>query len=248
MKRGQIFSPAFLAMLANFRVLRFMDWSRTNGSPLSSWAGRPLPTDATWATDRGVPLEVAIQLSNALSADPWLNVPVMADDSYITEMAKLVHRLLGPSQQVYVEYSNEVWNSDFSQYEYAVRRGHALWPTHSSGNTNLRMESKLVWDADGADVRHLAGRLGRGCTQGNLYHGRSGCLDLFGHRIMECKYWMEGAPCFKHGIDALAIAPYFGDGKYPQNWRSQPDKGVSALFASLYSTDDPGIRGWRQIR
>ena len=57
-----------------------------------------------------------MQLANAVSADAWMNVPVMADDNYITRMATLVHSQLGESQKIYVELSNEVWNSSFSQF------------------------------------------------------------------------------------------------------------------------------------
>ena len=125
---GQVFNPYFLNVMRNFRVLRFMDWFNTNGSTLSSWSNRPLPTQATWASNAGVPYEVAVQLANALSADPWINIPIMADDNYITQLATLVHKQLGTTQKAYVELSNEVWNSGFPQNAYANAQGKAMWP------------------------------------------------------------------------------------------------------------------------
>ncbi len=83
----------------------------------------PFPTHAFFGTSKGVPIEIAVELANAVSADAWMNVPVMADDNYISQMATLVHSQLGSSQKIYVELSNEVWNVSFSQYKYAVESG-----------------------------------------------------------------------------------------------------------------------------
>jgi hypothetical protein len=43
---------------------------------------------------KGVPIETAVQLANAVSADAWMNIPVMADDNYINQIATLVHHQL----------------------------------------------------------------------------------------------------------------------------------------------------------
>jgi hypothetical protein len=85
-KSGQVFNPVFLKLIRNFRALRFMDWFLTNNSTLWTWADRPLPTNAFFGTSKGVPIEIAVQLANAVSADAWLNVPVMADDNFIKQM------------------------------------------------------------------------------------------------------------------------------------------------------------------
>ncbi len=84
---------------------------------------RPTPSNAFYGTSKGVPIEIAVQLANAISADAWMNVPVMADDNFIRRMAALVHDQLGGSQKIFVELSNEVWNSSFSQAHYAVTPG-----------------------------------------------------------------------------------------------------------------------------
>jgi hypothetical protein len=73
-----------------------------------------------------VPIKIAVQLANAVSADAWMNVPVMADDNFIRQIAMLVHGLLGGTQKVYVERSNEVWTYSFSHYTHraAVKSRH----------------------------------------------------------------------------------------------------------------------------
>jgi hypothetical protein len=56
---------------------------------------------------------------------------------------------------------------------------------------------------------------------------------------LDCPYWNDGSPCSRHGIDAVAIAPYFGDGIMPAGWDAQPDGGLGLLFGSLGSAAPP---------
>lgn len=235
---GQIFNPRFLSVLQNFRAIRFMDWLGTNNSTLSSWANRPLESNAFWGTANGVPLEVAVQLANAISADAWLNVPIMADDNYITQMATLVHNLLGSSQKVYVELSNEVWNGMFSQANYATQQGQATFPSGlGSGfdyNRNwygMRVAQtcdtwKSVWGNDADRVVCVLAAQGA-----NTYTATES---------LSCPFWKAGAPCSAHGIGAVAIAPYFGF-SVPKTWASQSGSGLNDLFASFTSQNDPSI-------
>jgi hypothetical protein len=236
---GQMFNPTFLNLLRNFRALRFMDWFNTNGSTLSSWSNRPLPTDATWASKGGVPYEVAVQLANAVSADGWFNVPIMADDNFITQFATLVHNQLGTSQNAYVELSNEVWNSGFSQFAYANAQGRAMWPNAGSGADygnnwyGMRVAQmcdiwKRAWGADSTRVL---------CVM-----GAQAAVPWTATEALNCALWTGtgNAPCSSHGIGAVAIAPYFG-GTAPSSWTSQPDGGLTSLFAAMTSQNDPGV-------
>ena len=79
----QPFNPLFLERLAPFSTLRFMDWGATNGSPVARWADRARVEERHWTTERGVPLEVMLDLANTLQADPWLCIPHLADDDYV---------------------------------------------------------------------------------------------------------------------------------------------------------------------
>ncbi|MBX7105259.1 MAG: hypothetical protein K1X57_14345 [Gemmataceae bacterium] len=120
------FHPAYLERLKPFGVIRFMDWQRTNNSPLFTWSERPRLHDERWSTDLGVPLEVQIDLANAAGADPWFCVPHLADDDYIRQMGRLVKERLDANRKVYLEYSNEVWNWGFGQTSFAAARGKRL--------------------------------------------------------------------------------------------------------------------------
>jgi hypothetical protein len=236
-KAGKIFNPAFLKLIQNFRALRFMDWFLTNGSTLSSWTDRPIPTNAFFGTSKGVPIEIAVQLANAVSADAWMNVPLKADDNFISQMATLVHGQLGNTQRIYVELSNEVWNSSFSQFKDAVDRGRTLWPTRSSSHGDYEYNRQWfgmrtaqmcdIWRS----VWHFDPRLV--CVL-----GAQAAWSFSATEALKCSYWTQGAPCSGHAIDAVAIAPYMG-GAVPSAWTSKADGGLTNLFQSLYSQNDP---------
>jgi hypothetical protein len=236
---GHIFNPAFLEFIQNFRALRFMDWFVTNGSTLASWNDRPLPNDAFFGTRKGVPIEIAVQLANAVSADAWMNVPVMADDNFMLQMATLVRSQLGNTQKVYVELSNEVWNPSFDQFRYAASQGHSLWPTRPSGNAGYEYNRnwygmrtaqmcdiwRSVWHNDPRLVCVL---------------GAQAAWSFSATEALKCSYWTQGAPCSSHGINAVAVAPYVG-GEVPAAWTLQPDGGLFNLFRSFFLQTDPSI-------
>jgi hypothetical protein len=238
-KAGQIFNPAFLKLIQNFRALRFMDWFQTNGSTLSSWADRPIPTYAFFGTSKGVPIEIAVQLANAVSADAWMNVPVMADDNFMSQMATLVHSQLGSTQKIYVELSNEVWNFSFSQSKYAVSQGQALWPTRPSGREGY--EYNREWfGMRTAQMCDIWRSVWRSDPRLVCVLGAQAAWSFTATEALKCPYWTQGAPCSGHAIDAVAVAPYMG-GAVPSAWTSQTDGGLANLFQSLYSQNDPTI-------
>lgn len=112
------FYPPFLDSLAGFGTLRFMDWAQVNNSTLSSWNQRVLPTYRTQAGNFGTAYEYQILLGNTLGVDIWVNVPHLADDNFITQLATLVHNTFNSSLKCYFELSNECWNAIFTQYSY----------------------------------------------------------------------------------------------------------------------------------
>jgi hypothetical protein len=140
--RNSMFHPVFLASLRKYRALRFMDWGRTNGSTQERWDQRPKPTDATWFSAKGVPVEVMVELANRVGADAWFTIPHLADDNYVTQFAAVVKQKLRGDRKAYVEYSNEVWNTLFAQTEYAQKQGLALALSPSAGQAGLYFYSK----------------------------------------------------------------------------------------------------------
>ncbi len=112
------FYPTFAASLANFKILRFMQFFRTNGNPNVTWADRRLPDYYTQASygqnmNNGSAIEWAVDIANMANANIWVNIPYLADDDYVRNFADLVRDRLHSNLKVYVEFSNEVWNQTF---------------------------------------------------------------------------------------------------------------------------------------
>jgi hypothetical protein len=191
------FHPAFLARWRGMAAVRFMDWMQTNNSPVVTWADRPTTGRATFA-DRGVPVELMVDLSNRLKADPWFCMPHLADDDYVRQFALLVKGSLDPSRKVYVEWSNEVWNGQFEQSHYAGRRGVALgfgdaakpWEAGWRYTAARSVEIFKIWE----DVFGDSDRLVR-------------VLPSISANAYVARQILTFRDAYKHA-DVLAIAPY----------------------------------------
>ena len=103
-----------------------MDWMDTNNSKQIGWEDRPRYNDYTWTTN-GIPAEVLVTLANRVGADPWFTLPHMADDTYARNLATLVRDGLDEDLKTYVEYSNEVWNWQFQQAQWADKQARETW-------------------------------------------------------------------------------------------------------------------------
>ncbi len=120
----QVFLDAFIDALTNpkFAAIRYKDFTGTDsGDPdypaVTEWADRPLPQhasqkriDAIYKLG-GAAWEYVIELSNTVMIDPWINVPVSATEDYVTQLATMFQENLNPNLNIYVESSNEVWNT-----------------------------------------------------------------------------------------------------------------------------------------
>jgi hypothetical protein len=173
-----------------------MDWMATNGSKEKAWKDRPKPTDARYTT-HGVPVEVMVELTNRLGADPWFNIPHLADDDYVRHFAEYVHSN-SKSRRVYIELSNEVWNGQFPQGEYAQAEGVRL------GLSKDPFEARLRWYSRRAVEVFRIFESTFGGTDGLVRVLASQAANAF---VSETILGFEDA---RHHVDALAVAPYFG--------------------------------------
>jgi len=194
----QPFHPDFLARWAQFKVIRFMDWQRTNGSRQTNWSDRPTPNMQTQGTDSGVALEYMIELANTLNADPWFCMPHLATDDYVCQFAQMVKKQLKPNRKVYIEYSNECWNSIFAQARYCRDKGKELSLSDNDYQAQLRFYSRRcvqifkiwqeVFGGTNRLIRVLAAQSANPWTSEQV---------------------MDFEDAYKNA-DALGIAPYFG--------------------------------------
>lgn len=120
------FTPWFKDNIRPFGAFRFMDWNQTNNSKQQNWNDRKpenfaffasMEDDgyATYTTKGSVPYEYMIMLCNELNRDMWVNIPHLATDDFINQLATLIRTRLKPNLKVWIEYSNECWNWQFSQ-------------------------------------------------------------------------------------------------------------------------------------
>jgi hypothetical protein len=114
------FHPLFLERLQPFDTLRFMQWQQVNEDDrdvLTAADLRPVTHANQGSTDRssfnGVSVEHQVQLANELGANAYFNMPHQADDSYVQAFAEYVRDNIHEDAEVFVEYSNEVWNYAF---------------------------------------------------------------------------------------------------------------------------------------
>jgi hypothetical protein len=197
--RNEPFNPVFLAKIAPFSLLRFMDWGATNGSPVVEWADRSHVSDFVYSKPNGVPVEVMIDLANTLHVDPWFCIPHQASDDYVRQFATLVRGRLDPALHAHIEYSNEVWNTGFAQTTWANARSQALGLDSPFGQPAIFYATRSVQifkiiqgvfgpAESGRIVRVLAGQA---------------AWDNFLTAMLAYKDTAANA-------DVMAVAPYFG--------------------------------------
>ncbi len=239
--QNQTFYPNFLEKIQHFKVLRFMNWMQTNGSTEEKWQQRTTIADARWAGDgKTAPLEVMINLSNLNNSDPWFNMPHQADDEYIQKFASLVKTNLSPNLKVYVEYSNEIWNSMFEQSSWLEEQASKEWdqayPDVDPYTKRLNWFGKRtaqicdIWKKVWAENSERVI-----CVMASQASNEWTITE-----ILNCSLWKQEAPCYRHGINAVAIAPYFGYylglPEHEQTvtaWTKESDGGLNKLFQEL---------------
>nr|KAG5705276.1 hypothetical protein BaRGS_010727 [Batillaria attramentaria] len=134
------FHPLFLEFLKRFSEIRFMDYLHTNGHgpEPTTWSTRRRPDYHTQEGPEGGAVEYMVQLANTVGVDPWICVPFAADDHYVTQLASYVKKNLRPDVKVYVEYSNEVWNTMFRQTIYTQEQGKLLFPDDNARTAGMK--------------------------------------------------------------------------------------------------------------
>ncbi len=215
------FNPSFLSKLAPFSTLRFTHWQHTNGSPLKTWADRPTTADLVWSTDKGVPLEILIELCNETKKNCWVSMPHMADDNYVKQFAAKLKDTLNPNLKVYIEYSNEVWNDApgfQEQYNYARQMSAGL--SDDPYLAQLRFFSQRTVQI----VKMFKQALGNraiGVMSSNFEDSYQSEQQLS---------WQNASA----GVDVLSVAPYFGGHLGdPEQLDQTKGLGLNGLFETI---------------
>lgn len=140
-----------------------------------------------------------VALANRLHVNPWFTMPHVSDDGFIRSFAQLVHSSLDRRLKVYVEYSNEVWNTVFPQTEYAKKKG---------------LELRLSSDPDEAMIRWYARRSKEVFSiWETAFEGRQRLVRVFATNTYQPEYDeipFKTREYIRGGVDAIAIGAYFG--------------------------------------
>ncbi|MDX2196653.1 MAG: hypothetical protein NW207_09570, partial [Cytophagales bacterium] len=110
--------PAYTSLIQNFSTIRYMEYMHSNVyfvnngydcvGPLSQdWSSRyrknaPQCMEPSW--------EIMVDIANDLNKDMWINIPVIASDDYVLNLAHLLKDKLKPNLNINYEIGNEVWN------------------------------------------------------------------------------------------------------------------------------------------
>ncbi len=235
----QAFNQDYLRSVRPFNAIRFMPWQNTKDTNLSQWRDRTTPQSAFYNGNAGMPVETMVDLANAAHAAPWFSMPHKATNDFMRNFAQTVKARLNPHQKVYVEYSNEVWNSMYPATHYAAQQGLKLWP-----------RGKLEIKNPGTRRLFLALNFNakRSKEMCNIFKqslgNRAVCVvsayasaPKMGEELMSCP--LAGGNCYK-SFDAYAVAPYFGDyiaraenRALVKRWANQGNAGVNQLFREI---------------
>jgi hypothetical protein len=188
------FYSEFKNRLWPYTVLRFMDWGHTNNSPLQNTADRTPENYYTQGRTQGVAVEWMIKLCNETGKDMWYCVPHKATDQFLWDVAWLINNRLNSGRKVYLEYSNEVWNTQFDQDDWVN--------ANISGGDNVHQKygkrAKQVFDIFKSSFSS---------------NGNGGRLVRVLSAQAENRWTMEQALIgAQDTCDAIAMAPYFGKG------------------------------------
>ena len=129
-------------------IMRFMTAQHTNNLEIREG------NDQVWtgSVDMGpVSTQFMCETVNAVpGADLYLCIGAGWDDDYVQKTAEDVLLYLDADRKVYVEWSNEVWNGIFPQFNYAARRGCELGlATLNGGQTPIPTIYEATFDGSG---------------------------------------------------------------------------------------------------
>ena len=228
--------PSFLKRWSGVACLRFMDFMNTNNSDQTGWVERPKLTDASFA-NKGIPLELMVDLANQLNTDAWFCMPHKADDDYIKQFALYVKANLKPELRAWIEYSNEVWNSSFGQNNDAAKAGQ-----------HLKFADK-PWEAAWRYYAYRSVQVFKIWT--DTYDGHNQFVRVLASQAAS-DYVSDQISSFQAAAshaDVLAIAPYVSFNVSPKDENGINDKVVSAwsldkLFEHLNKIALPESTQW----
>lgn len=156
-----VFTNEWLDLIRTVNEIRVKDWAFVDGNTTANWSDRIVPATpgqmGAGGFQNGIPgiaWEYLVQVANLTHKDIWVSLPAHASNDYLTKLAQLfrygsdgvnpytsfqanpVFRGLDPDLNVYLEYSNEVWNYVFESNSYVQSQAWAAYTGHTTYGPN----------------------------------------------------------------------------------------------------------------
>ena len=248
-------SKLMLVHLSRFSLIRFMDWTGTNNNPEVNW-NETTPVDWPQYAPRRNPWETIPQIVNQIDkpTDIWINIPANASDDYILNVARVMFNDLNPTNNIYVEYSNEVWNWQFRQ---ATDNLHAAnysvlhdGDPHQLNYDNCSNVGYWAWRRTAYQIKHVSDLFKTVFGNENVGQWKRVRPILSGQIAYPFVIWngleylnaVFGPPSnYLHG---MAGAPYFNLGQYSTWTNLTTDQVLDAFNANIAEMSPQ--QGWSE--
>ncbi|MBN2344731.1 MAG: hypothetical protein JXX29_01825 [Deltaproteobacteria bacterium] len=162
----KVFTDDFLNAVSgiDFEAIRFMPFIGANNieqtyPTVTEWSQRKLATDASQGQISAIgkydsaAWEYVIDLGNMLRKDIWICIPNSATDEYVRNLAQLLLDNLDDELNIYLENSNEVWNSIFPQQAWNAAQAEELGIGEQENHARRTVQlAQLFGEVMGAEV------------------------------------------------------------------------------------------------
>jgi hypothetical protein len=241
------FTKLFLTHLSRFTIVRFMQWTDTNHNPERFWNESTPVSWPSYAFPLHNPWETIPYMMNQIDkpVDAWVNIQFNASDDYILHIAQILFKDLNPRSNIYLEFSNEVWNGGFPQYhgnvaaanDSVVNQGD---PHHFNydnvSNTGIwavrRTAYQIKYVADLFKTVFGAENVGPWKRVRPILAGQTDYLPVLANGLDYLNAIFGPPSSILHGI---AIAPYFSIMPYDQWTNLTTDQIIDAWNSSVMS-------------
>jgi len=233
-----------------------MDWTDTNSNFETNWNDTTSINWPQYTPPKRNPWQTIPFIANQINKpiDIWINMPHLATDDYILNVARIMLSDLNPTNNIYVEYSNEVWNWQFPQARANLIAANDSVRNHGDPNhlnyDNCSNSGYWAWRRIAYQIKHISDLFKTVFGEENVGPWKRVRPILAGQAVfpfvmttgLDYINAVYGQPSnFLHGI---AIAPYFNLGKF-DSWSNLTVDQVLAAFNSNIQSFLPE-QGWGQ--
>lgn len=222
---GVLFDATWISSVQSWDVLRLMDFMNTNNSGAVNYSDIATDSFVSWAQFEktngrliGPPASTVAAAAIQSGRPVWICIPHQFTDAAITSYAQALNTALpAGSPMLYVEFSNETWNSTFTQTAYCQAQGALIsaW----SGDSSFTQGNK--WSGLRSAQISSIFRNVFGTNSGTRWTGvlamQLGSTTTLDYRIIGVDYFLNPSNGLLRSGDIsttlfnhVAGAPYFG--------------------------------------